>query len=77
MEKWYSKIEKYIDQNKDEIIENLKALVKIPSISKAGAPIALYSSATTCALEQGMSGEKVVGVVPLVTSFSTAQMTGL
>lgn len=37
MEKWYSEIEKYIEQNKGEIIENLKALVKIPSISKAGA----------------------------------------
>lgn len=36
MEKWYSQIEKYIEENKDEIIENLKALVKIPSISKAG-----------------------------------------
>lgn len=37
MEKWYSEIEKYIDENKSEIIENLKTLVKIPSISKAGA----------------------------------------
>lgn len=36
MEKWYSEIEKYIEDNKGEIIENLKALVKIPSVSKAG-----------------------------------------
>lgn len=37
MEKWYSEIEKYIESNKNEIIENLKSLVKIPSISRAGA----------------------------------------
>lgn len=37
MEKWYSEVEKYIEQNKGEIIENLKALVRVPSISKAGA----------------------------------------
>lgn len=37
MEKWYSEVEKYIEQSKDEIIENLKTLVRVPSISKAGA----------------------------------------
>lgn len=36
MEKWYQKAADFIDNNKNEIIEELKALVRIPSISQSG-----------------------------------------
>ncbi len=36
MEKWYQKVSDFIDNNKNEIIEELKTLVRIPSISQSG-----------------------------------------
>ncbi|MEE1279241.1 MAG: M20/M25/M40 family metallo-hydrolase [Oscillospiraceae bacterium] len=36
MEKWFQKATDFIDNNKNEIIEELKTLVRIPSISQAG-----------------------------------------
>ncbi len=36
MEIWYPAVTAYIEEYRDEIVENLKALARIPSISKAG-----------------------------------------
>ena len=36
MEKWYQKVSDFIDNNKNEIVEELKTLVRIPSISQSG-----------------------------------------
>ena len=36
MENWYSSIEKYINENRENIVNDLKELVRYPSISKAG-----------------------------------------
>lgn len=36
MEKWYKAVEEYIEKNRAEIVDDLKALVRIPSISQAG-----------------------------------------
>ncbi len=36
MENWYSSVEKYINENRDNIVNDLKELVRYPSISRAG-----------------------------------------
>ncbi len=36
MEKWYSDLEKYVDENRDNIVGDLMSLVRYPSISRAG-----------------------------------------
>ena len=36
MENWYSAVEKYVNENRDNIVADLKELVRYPSISRAG-----------------------------------------